>query len=146
MRTEIPVTIEGNLTGDPESGRSDSDVQYARFSVAVNDRRFNEDTKQWEDGNTIYHPVVVFNDQARHIVDSLSKGDSVVVVGKLRFGTYTDKEDHTRETRDIIADTVGASLRFATVSVQRAPKASGPDAYAEGPVAAPAATGAGIAR
>lgn len=146
MRTEIPVTIEGNLTADPESGSSDSDVQYARFSVAVNDRRLNEDTKQWEDGNTIFHPVVAFNDQARHIVDSLGKGDSVVVVGKLRFGTYTDKEGHTRETRDIVADTVAASLRFATVSVQRAPKASGPDAYAEGPVAAPAATGAGIAR
>jgi len=90
--------------------------------------------------------VVVFNDQARHVIDSLRKGDSVLVAGDLRFGTYTDKDDNVRESRDIVADTIGASLRFATVEIERAPKASGPNAYAEGPVATPAATGPAIAR
>lgn len=88
----------------------------------------------------------MFNDQARHVIDSLRKGDSVLVAGDLRFGSYTDKDDNVRESRDIVADTIGASLRFATVSIERAPKASGPNANAEGPVATPAATGAGIAR
>lgn len=74
----------------------------------------------------------------------------MIVAGDLRFGTYTDKDTgNTRETRDIVADNIGASLKFATVSVDRAPKASGPaaDRTATGPVAEPvSSTGAGVVR
>lgn len=146
MGTRISVTIEGNLTADPEHDTSEKGVEYARFSVAVNDRRLNEQTQRWEDAGTVFHRVVVFNEQARHVIDSLRKGDSVLVAGDLRFGSYTDKDDNVRESRDIVADTIGASLRFATVEIERAPKASGPNAHAEGPVATPAATGATITR
>jgi single-strand DNA-binding protein len=144
MSTKIPVTIKGNLTADPEHGTSDDGTEYARFSVAVNDRRLNEQTGQWEDGDTVFHRVVAFNEQARHVTDSLRKGNQVLVNGDLRFRNYTDKDGNAREGRDIIADTVAASLQFANVTIERSPKASGPDGYAEGPVAAPEATGAGI--
>ncbi len=147
MNTRIPVTIEGNLTADPEHDTSEKGVEYARVTLAVNDRRLNEQTGKWEDAGTVFHRAIVFNDQARHVVDSLRKGDSVLLAGDLRFGSYTDKDGNVRESRDIVADTVAASLRFATVSVERAaPKASGPNANAEGPLATPAATGAVIAR
>ncbi|WP_169582094.1 MULTISPECIES: single-stranded DNA-binding protein [Microbacterium] len=148
MTTRIPVTIEGNLTGDPESGTGEAGTDYARFTVAVNDRRLNETTKLWEDAGTVFHRVVVFNQQARHVADSLHKGDSVLVAGDLRFGTYTDNETgQTRETRDIVADNVGASLKFSGVTVERTPKANGPAADATGPVAAPASyAGTGITR
>lgn len=143
---KIPVTIEGNLTADPEHGTSDTGIDYARFSVAVNDRRLNEHTKQWEDAGTVFHRVVVFNDQAKHVASSLKKGDAILVAGELRFGTYTDKDGKVREGRDIIADTVAASLRYATVGIERTPKANGPAAHAEGPSATPAATGMRVAR
>ncbi|GAA1979241.1 single-stranded DNA-binding protein [Microbacterium pumilum] len=150
MTTKIPVTIEGNLTGDPEYGTGESGNEYARFSVAVNDRRLNRETGVWEDGDTVFHRVVVFDRQAGNVARSLSRGDNVIIAGELRFGSYTDKESgQTRETRDIVADNVGASLKFATVGVERAPKASGPaaDASASGPVAVPvSSTGAGLAR
>jgi single-strand DNA-binding protein len=150
MTTRIPVTIEGNLTGDPEHGSGESGNEYARFTVAVNDRRLNETTNRWEDAGTVFHRVVVFNQQSRHVADSLRKGDSVLVAGDLRFGTYTDTATgQTRETRDIVADNVGASLKFASVDVERAPKASGPvaDVSATGPTAVPASyAGTGVAR
>jgi len=150
MTTRIPVTIEGNLTGDPEHGAGESGNEHARFTVAVNDRRLNETTKRWEDAGTVFHRVVVFSQQSRNVATSLRKGDSVIVTGDLRFGTYTDKETgQTRETRDVVADNVGASLKFATVAVDRTPKASGPaaDRSATGPVAQPVSTtGVGVAR
>ena len=147
MTTKIPVTLEGNLTGDPEHGASESGNEYARFTIAVNDRRLNEATGRWEDAGAVFHRVVVFNQQARHVAESLHKGDSVLLAGDLRFGTYTDKDTgNSRETRDIIADNIGASLKFADVNVQRTPKANGPEAYATGPTATPAATGVGVAR
>jgi len=141
MTTKIPVTIEGNLTGDPEHGSSESGNEYARFTVAVNDRRLNDMTGLWEDAGTLFHRVVVFNQQSRHVADSLHKGDSVIVAGDLRFGTYTDKETgQTRETRDVVADNIGASLKFASVTVERAPKAERPAADATGPTVEPALT------
>ncbi len=146
MSTRIPVTIEGNLTGDPEHGAADSGTEYARFTVAVNDRRLNESTNRWEDAGTVFHRVVVFNQQARHVADSLRKGDPAIVTGELRFGSYTDDNGQTRETRDIVADNVGVSLKFASATVERAPKASGPAVSATGPVAEPAAPGLGVAR
>lgn len=148
MTTKIPVTLEGNLTADPEHGAGESGTEYARFSLAVNDRRLNEETGRWEDAGTVFHRVVVFNQQARHVTNSLHKGDTAIVVGDLRFGSYTDKDTgQVRETRDILADTVGASLKFADATVTRAPKANGPAANASGPVAAPASyAGADVAR
>lgn len=148
MTTKIPVTLEGNLTADPEHGTGESGNEYARFSLAVNDRRLNESTGRWEDAGTVFHRVVVFNQQARHVTDTLHKGDAAIVVGDLRFGTYTDKDTgQTRETRDVIADNVGASLRFTGAAINRAPKASGPAADASGPVAEPASyAGTGVTR
>ncbi|MFF2486244.1 single-stranded DNA-binding protein [Microbacterium sp. NPDC058062] len=148
MTTRIPVTIEGNLTSDPEHGNAEFGNEYARFTVAINDRRLNETTNRWEDVGTVFHRVVVFNQQARHVADSLRKGDNVIVAGDLRFGTYVDKETgQSRETRDIVADNVGASLKFADVIVDRSPKANGPAADASGPVAVPASyAGAELSR
>ncbi|CDJ99694.1 Single-stranded DNA-binding protein (fragment) [Microbacterium sp. C448] len=96
----------------------------------------------------MFHRVVAFNQQSRHIADSLRKGDSVIVAGDLRFGTYTDKETgQTRETRDIVADNVGASLKFSSVEVDRTPKAERPAADATGPTAVPASyAGTGVIR
>lgn len=140
MTTRIPVTIEGNLTGDPEHGFAEGNgSEYARFTVAVNDRRLNETNGTWEDAGTVFHRVVVFNQQANHVARSLRKGDNVLVAGDLRFGTYTDKDSgQTRETRDIVADNVGASLKFVDLDVARSPKANGPAAHATGPSTAPA--------
>ena len=150
MATKIPVTIEGNLTGDPEHGAGESGNEYARFTVAVNDRRLNETSGRWEDAGTVFHRVVVFDKQAAHVARSLRKGDNVLIAGDLRFGTYVDRETgQSRETRDIVADNVGASLKFVDVGVERAPKANGPAARvgAPGPEAAPVVeTGAGVAR
>lgn len=145
MTTRIPVTLEGNLTGNPEHGTGDTGADWARFTVAVNDRRLNETTGTWEDAGTVFHRVAVFNQQARHVADSLHKGDNVIVTGDLRFGTYVDKDSgQTRETRDVIASNVGASLKFTDVNVARAPKAEGP--AATGPTTAPAITGTGLIR
>jgi single-strand DNA-binding protein len=148
MTTRIPVTIEGNLTGDPEHGASDSGNEYARFTIAVNDRRLNETTNRWEDVGTVFHRVVVFNQQSRNVANSLRKGDSVIVAGDL-FGTYTDKETgNTRETRH-------RRRQHRSVAQVRDglggphPKANGPaaDRSATGPVAQPVSTtGVGVAR
>ena len=148
MSTKIPLTIEGNLTADPEHGTAESGVEYSRFSVAVNDRRLNETSGQWEDAGTVFHRVTAFGKQAGNVASSLRKGDTVLVSGDLKFGSYVDKQTGaTRESREILADTVAASLKFSEVQVNRAPHVSGPAADATGPYAAPVyETDANLAR
>lgn len=146
MGTRIPVTIEGNLTSDPEHGTADSGTDYTRFTIAINDRELNTQTGLWEDKGTLFHRVVVYDKQSHHAAASLRKGDQVIVTGELRFGTYTDQAGTRRETRDIRADSIGASLKFTDVSIHRAPKANSPAAtYAPGLEAEPVSTtGAGL--
>lgn len=146
MSTRIPVNLEGNITADPEFGTSNG-TDFARFSIAVNERRLNEETNEWENGEPVFHRVVVFNRLAHNIAASVHKGDTVLVNGDLRLNNYTDKDGNAREGREIVASSVGPSLRFATATVvSNPPKVNSPAASATGPVATPEATGADIAR
>src|SRR5512132_3369828 len=62
----------------------------------------------------------VWRDQAEHLADSLSKGDRVMVTGRLRQRSWETPEGERRSVPEIEADEVGASLRFATAKVERA--------------------------
>lgn len=149
MSTRIPVTLEGNIATAPESGRSDNGLDYTRFNIAVNDRKLNVESGQWEDAGVVFHRVVTFGPTAQHVAASLQRGDAAIVVGEMKFGSYTNPDTgQVQDTRDIVADAVGPSLRFTQVTVDRGPKANGPAVHATGPVVTvPAATssGAGLA-
>ena len=58
--------------------------------------------------------------QAENLADSLSKGDRVMVTGRLRQRSWETPEGEKRSVAEIEADEVGASLKFATAKVERA--------------------------
>ena len=62
--------------------------------------------------------------QAEHLADSLTKGDRVMVTGRLRQRSWETPEGEKRSVTEIEADEVGASLRFATAKVERTPNGS----------------------
>ncbi len=134
MSTRIPVSIEGNLVADPAYGESENGTKFAKFTVAVTDRKL-EDGK-WIDGDTQYHRTTVFGRTAENVRDSLAKGDTVVVNGNLEFRHWTDPASgEARAATEVVADAVGPSLRYAIAEVaRRAPKTDGPDASATGPL------------
>lgn len=147
MSTRIPITVDGNLTADPETGVSEKGMDWTRLRVAVNDRRLNEETQQWEDGRVVFHDVVAFGAQAGNVAASLRKGDAVLAVGEMQISTYMDKNNQEREDRKVIASVVGAPLRYNTVQIDRSPKGPAPEVQATGPVATPTTdSGAFVAR
>jgi single-strand DNA-binding protein len=73
----------------------------------------------WKDGETSYVRVNVWHDLAEHVVDSLSKGDRVVVVGRLRTRAWETPEGDKRSVVGVEADEIGPSLRFATAKPQQ---------------------------
>ena len=62
----------------------------------------------------------VWRGQAEHLTDSLSKGDRVMVTGRLRTRSWETPEGERRSVTEIEADEVGASLKWATAKVERA--------------------------
>ena len=75
---------------------------------------------EWRDGDTSFFKVNVWRGQAEHLADSLSKGDRVMVTGRLRQRSWETPEGEKRSVAEIEADEVGASLKFATAKVERA--------------------------
>ena len=57
------------------------------FGVAVNDRRRNQQTGEWEDVPN-FVDCTMFGQRAEGIAQYLSKGTKVSVEGKLRWSTW----------------------------------------------------------
>jgi single-strand DNA-binding protein len=74
---------------------------------------------QWRDGDTSFLRVNVWRGQAEHLADSLSKGDPVMVTGRLRQRSWETPEGDKRSVTELEADEVGASLKWATAKVER---------------------------
>jgi single-strand DNA-binding protein len=109
--TEASVSFAGNLTDQPEVRYTEAGIVWARFRVAVSGRREQEPS---------FFTVVVWRDQAEHAAESLSKGSRVVVMGRLQHRSWTAEDGTARSTVEVVAEELGASLRWATATTIRA--------------------------
>ncbi len=125
MANDNAVTIVGNCTRDPELRYTNGGMQVAGFGVAINQRRRNNETGQWEDGETSYFDVTCFRELAENVAESVSKGTRVIVSGTLRQRSWETPDGDRRSKVEIIADEVGPSLRWATASIERAGRSDG---------------------
>jgi single-strand DNA-binding protein len=113
------VTLVGNLTADPELRFTPSGLQVANLRIAVTPRTRQEDGT-WTDGETSFHTVNVWRDQAEHAAESLGKGARVIVVGRPKQRSWTDQDATTHQVTEVDAEELGPSLRWATAKVTRA--------------------------
>ena len=118
MAADNHTTIVGNLVEDPEVGFTNTGIAVTNLRVAVT-QRVQQDG-QWRDGDTSFSKVNVWRDQAEHLADSLTKGDRVMVTGRLRQRSWETPEGEKRSVTELEADEVGASLKWATAKVERA--------------------------
>ena len=68
---------------------------------------------------TSFFKVNVWRGRAEHLAESLSKGDRVMVTGRLRQRSWETPEGERRSVAELEADEVGASLKWATAKVER---------------------------
>ena len=81
------VIISGNLTRDPELRNTQSGMAVLSFGVAVNDRRKNPTTGEWEDYPN-FVDCTMFGARANSLSQYLSKGTKVSIEGKLRWSQW----------------------------------------------------------
>ena len=99
------VSISGNLTRDPELRSTAGGTQILSFGVAVNDRRRNQQTGEWEDVPN-FVDCIVFGNRATALADMLRKGSKVAVEGKLRYSSWEAKDGSKRSKLEVVADEV----------------------------------------
>ena len=96
------VMLIGRLTAKPELKYTNSNLPFARFSVAVN-RTFNNAQGQRE---ADFINIVVWRKQAENVCNFLDKGSLVSIEGRIQTGSYDDKDGNKRYTMEVVADSV----------------------------------------
>ncbi|WJL95731.1 single-stranded DNA-binding protein [Microbacterium sp. ET2] len=127
------ITLTGNIATIPEHKKILEGVPVTSFRLATSHRRLDRATGQWVDGETSYYTVQLFRQLAEHAVLSLSRGDRVIVTGRLKVREW-DNGTRRGTTVELEADAIGHDLKFGTSRFTRstASRPAGDAASAEG--------------
>ena len=98
------VVLTGNLTRDPELRSTGNGLAVCKLGIAVNTRRKNSNTGDWEEKANFFR-VTVFGRQAESCNAYLKKGRAVAIDGRLEWSEY-EVDGQKRQSVDIIADNV----------------------------------------
>jgi single-strand DNA-binding protein len=98
------VILTGNLTRDPDHRSTPGGLSICKLGIAVNGRRKNGQTGQWEEKANFFR-VTVFGNQTDNCAQYLRKGRAVAIDGRLEWSQY-EVDGQKRESVDIIAETV----------------------------------------
>ncbi len=145
------VNITGNLTRDPELRATSGGTQVLHLGVAVNDRRRNPQTGNWEDYPN-FIDCVMFGTRAEAIARYLSKGTKVAIEGRLRYSSW-ERDGQKRSKIEVVVDEIefmssrqggnGGGYQqqggYAPQAAAPAPYQASAPAPAPAPVAAPPA-------
>jgi single-strand DNA-binding protein len=112
------ITVVGNVTRDPELRFTASGVATCSFSLAVN-RRVNTRNGTAPTEVVSFFTVVAWNTLAENACISLTKGSRVVVSGRLEQRSWQTPAGEKRTVYELVADEIGASLRFASAAIER---------------------------
>ena len=98
------VNISGNLTRDPELRNTAGGTAILSMGVAVNDRRKNPQTGEWEDYAN-FVDCVMFGTRAEAVSRFLQKGSKVAIEGKLRYSSW-ERDGQRRSKLEVIVEEI----------------------------------------
>lgn len=134
MSNEIPLYVVGNLTADPElKFLPNSAKAVANFTLVQSPRV--KDGSGWKDGDPTFIRCAAWEGMAENIVESLRKGDRVIVHGGMYTRTWDDKEGNKRSSLELRVEAIGPDLRYATAAVTKVRRDSTGGGFAPAPAA-----------
>ena len=99
------VVISGNLTRDGELRATAGGMSVLKLGVAVNDRRKNQQTGEWEDIPN-FIDCTMFGARADALGQYLVKGTKVAIEGKLRWSSWENPQGEKRSKVEVIVDEI----------------------------------------
>ncbi|MDQ3627717.1 MAG: single-stranded DNA-binding protein [Actinomycetota bacterium] len=119
--SDVHVTMFGYVGGEIEfkQGENNPQLDRAFFRLGSTPRFYDKLAGGWRDGETVWLTVKAWRQLAQNIASSLSVGQPVVVIGKLRTSVWKsdDGEVHSRDVLE--ATMVGHDLNRGTSAFRR---------------------------
>jgi single-strand DNA-binding protein len=138
------MTVIGVIGTEPRSIDTSSGTAMTSFRLASAQRRYDRAEQRWVDGSTNWYTVTAFNGLAGNALASLTRGDRVLVTGRLAVKAW---EAGGRSGTDVVltAEGLGHDLAWGTTSytktIGRAAAPPAPTSEAGWSDAAPSAPG-----
>lgn len=108
----INIEITGNLIKDPELSYTQSGKALCRITVASNEyHRAKDGSGVEEDGVGIFKEATFWEDEAEYLANELHKGDSVIIIARLRGRTGETRSGEKRTFEDLIYPKIYKALR-----------------------------------
>jgi single-strand DNA-binding protein len=107
--------FEGNLATEPELRFTPSGKAVCSMRVGHNTRRYDSGKSEWVNGPTMWVNVTAWEKLAERLVESLRKGDTVIVETRddLNARAYTPRDGgDPAASLQVTAANVSLSLRF----------------------------------
>lgn len=122
---EALVTLAGRLAGEVTPRRTATETTWARFRLAVNERRYDPEKRDWVDVHTSFVSVSCWRTLGDRALATLKRGDPVIVHGKLRV---IGQDDLDSGRIDVVLDAHHLGLDLSqdrpSANVERAPLAA----------------------
>ena len=112
------VTVAGLVATTPRHLVTQDGLPITSFRLASSHRKFDRNQNKWIDGETNWFTVTGFRQLAINTSTSVSKGDRILVTGKLRVRDW-DNGERTGTSVEIEADSIGHDLSWGSAKFTR---------------------------
>lgn len=104
------INGEFGIVADPNLTISEKGNAMLRLRGIAKDRT-RDASGNWTDGDPLFIDIVAFGKPAENLFESVAKGDTITVSGKLRAREY-EKDGAKQVSFQIVADSIGVSVRW----------------------------------
>jgi len=108
------INGEFGVVADPELRFSDKGSAWIKVRGIAKDR-VRDNTGNWSDGDPLFIDILHGGQAAEHLFESVVKGDTITVTGKLKQREY-EKDGEKRTKVEVVAQDVAVSLRWGTTA------------------------------
>jgi single-strand DNA-binding protein len=112
------ITVSGLVATTPRHLITQDGLPITSFRLAASSRRFDREQAKWIDGETNWYTITAFRQLAINLATSVSKGERVMVTGKLRIRDW-DNGERAGTSVEIEAEHLGHDLLWGTASFTR---------------------------
>lgn len=95
------TVLVGRITRDPELKRTQSNISYVRFTLAVN-RSFKDESGETQ---ADFISCIAWRTQAENLARFMKQGSQIGLVGRIQTGSY-ESDKGTIYTTDVVADNI----------------------------------------
>ncbi|CAB4683294.1 MAG: single-stranded DNA-binding protein [Actinobacteria bacterium] len=120
------VTVSGLVATTPRHLVTQDGLPITSFRMAASHRRFDRTANKWVDGETNWFTVTAFRQLAINSAGSISKGERVLVTGKLRVRDW-DNGERAGTSVEVEAEALGHDLTWGTAIFTRTVLVREPD-------------------